>query len=89
MTVTVAADAPTSGSAHAGHRSANQDDDDSSLDESDSASAVRIHNKMGGFKFIFLIILIVTALTSGFCFFRAVNIQMPIDMIRQLLFSAD
>merc|ERR1739848_573679 len=41
-------------------------------DETDSA--VRMHNRAGGFKFIFLVILVVTALTSGFCFFRALHV---------------
>lgn len=36
--------------------------------------AVRLHNRAGGFKFIFLVILVVTALTSGFCFFRALHV---------------
>lgn len=49
-------------------------DEDSSQDETDTLNAVRIHNRVGGFKFIFLIILVVTALTSGFCFFRALHV---------------
>merc|ERR1712242_520247 len=45
------------------------------VDEVDASSAsVRLHNKMGGFRFCFVVILVVTALTSGFCFFRAVNV---------------
>ena len=50
-------------------------DEDSNRDETDTLNAVRIHNRAGGYKFIFLIILVVTALTSGFCFFRAVSTQ--------------
>jgi len=49
-------------------------DEDSNRDETDTLNAVRIHNRAGGFKFIFLIILVVTALTSGFCFFRALHV---------------
>lgn len=45
-------------------------EDENSQDEADT---VRIHNRMGGFKFVFLAILIVAALTSGFCFYRAVS----------------
>jgi len=48
--------------------------EEDSQDETDSMSAVRIHNRMGGFKFIFLVILVVSALTSGFCFFRALHV---------------
>merc|ERR1712018_87050 len=45
------------------------------VDEADASTAsVRIHNKMGGFRFCFVVILVVTALSSGFCFFRAVNV---------------
>merc|ERR1712018_551478 len=45
------------------------------VDEADASTAsVRIHDKMGGFRFCFVVILVVTALTSGFCFFRAVNV---------------
>lgn len=45
------------------------------VDEVDASStSVRLHNKMGGFRFLFVVILVVTALTSGFCFFRAVNV---------------
>jgi len=45
------------------------------VDEADASNAsVRIHHKMGGFRFCFVVILVVTALTSGFCFFRAVNV---------------
>ena len=48
--------------------------DEEHSDETDSA--VRMHNRAGGFKFIFLVILVVTALTSGFCFFRAVRFDL-------------
>jgi len=48
--------------------------EEDSQDETDTMSAVRIHNRVGGFKFIFLIILIITAVTSGFCFFRALHV---------------
>lgn len=50
----------------------NAGNDEYFSDETDSA--VRIHNRAGGFKFIFLVILVVTALTSGFCFFRALHV---------------
>lgn len=49
---------------------------------------VRIHNKYGGFRFLFFAILIVAALTSGFCFFRALHVaqfrrgicNLPLDL---------
>jgi len=60
VTVSVPQDAPTP----------NLEED---RDETDTAS-VRIHNRMGGFRFIFVVIIVVTALASGFCFFRAMNV---------------
>ena len=40
-------------------------------DDTDSVS-VRTQHRMGGFKFFFVVVLVITALTSALCFFKAV-----------------
>ena len=45
-------------------------------DDTDSVS-VRQHHRMGGFRFFFLVVLVITALTSAMCFFKAVTFQYP------------
>ena len=59
VAVTMPADAPA---AH------NRDDSD----DTDSVN-IRVQNRMGGFKFFFSVVIVVTALTSALCFFKAVS----------------
>merc|ERR1712141_319987 len=42
-------------------------------DDTDSVS-VRTHHRMGGFKFFFVVVLVITALTSALCFFKAMHV---------------
>jgi len=42
-------------------------------DDTDSVS-VRQHHRMGGFRFFFLVVLVITALTSAMCFFKAMHV---------------
>ena len=60
VAVTMPADAP--GAARAS--------DDS--DDTDSVN-IRVHNRLGGFKFFFIVVIVITALTSALCFFKAVS----------------
>jgi len=42
-------------------------------DDTDSVS-VRTQHRMGGFKFFFVVVLVITALTSALCFFKAMHV---------------
>lgn len=48
-----------------------QNRDDS--DDTDSVH-IRTQNRMGGFKFFFIVVIVVTALTSALCFFKAMHV---------------
>jgi len=42
-------------------------------DDTDSVS-IRPNHRMGGFKFFFVVVLVITALTSALCFFKAMHV---------------